>query len=152
MMHIAYAMFLDRNISSKQTLASQLAEQHQSDEKPVLPDEYTQHQKVFSEQESQRFPGLCIWDHAIELKRYAPSTLPGKVYPLTQQEQKSLEKFLQEHLKKGYIRPSKSPYGVPIFFIKKKDGKLRPVQDYRKVNKWTIKYCYPLPLIPELIN
>ena len=39
----------------------------------------------------------------------------------------------------------------PFFFIKKKDGKLRPVQDYRKINEWTIKNRYPLPLIPELI-
>ena len=41
---------------------------------------------------------------------------------------------------------------APFFFIKKKDGKLQPVQDYRKVNEWTVKNCYPLPLIPELIN
>ena len=69
-----------------------------------------------------------------------------------QPEQKVLQDFLQEHLKKGYICPSKSPYAALFFFIKKKDGKLWPVQDYRKVNQWTIKNCYPLPLIPELIN
>ena len=50
------------------------------------------------------------------------------------------------------IRPSKSPYAVPFFFIKKKDGKLRLVQDYRRINKWTIRNQYPLPLIPQLIN
>ncbi len=51
-----------------------------------------------------------------------------------------------------YIRPSKSPYASPFFFIKKKDGKLRPVQDYRKLNSLTVKNQYPLPLIPELID
>jgi len=65
---------------------------------------------------------------------------------------KALTEFLQKHLEKEYIRPSKSPYATPFFFIKKKSGELRPVQDYRKVNEWTIKNRYPLPLIPELIN
>ena len=87
----------------------------------------------------------------IELKPGAPPTILGKIYTLTQAEQKALEGFIQEHLAKGYICPSKSPYASPFFFIKKKDGKLQPVQDYRKVNEWTVKNRYPLLLIPELI-
>jgi hypothetical protein len=67
-----------------------------------------------------------------------------------QVEQKTIQEFLVEHLRKGYIWPSKSPYASPFFFIKKKDGKLRPVQDYRKVNEWMIRNRYPLPLISEL--
>jgi Reverse transcriptase (RNA-dependent DNA polymerase) len=55
-------------------------------------------------------------------------------------------------MKRGTIRPSKSPYKLRFFYIKKKDGKLRPVQDYRPINKWTIRNAYPLPLIPELID
>src|SRR3984957_1513239 len=147
--HVAFVTFPQRG--SKQTWASQLAEKHQTKSKPSLPKEYERHAKVFSEREAQRFPGPRVWDHAIELKKDAPATIPGKVYALTQVEQKALQEFLSEHLKKGYIRPSKSPYASP-FFIKKKDGKLRPVQDYRKVNEWTICNRYPLPLIPELIN
>jgi hypothetical protein len=108
--------------------------------------------QVFSEQEAQRFPEPRAWDHAIELKKDTPSTLPAKVYSLIQLEQVALQGFLKEHLEKGYIQPSKSPYAAPFFFIKKKDGKLRPVQDYRKVNEWTIKNRYLLPLIPKLIN
>jgi hypothetical protein len=53
---------------------------------------------------------------------------------------------------RGTIRPSKSPYAASFFFIKKKNGKLRPVQDYRPVNAWTVKNRYPLPLIPQLID
>jgi hypothetical protein len=53
---------------------------------------------------------------------------------------------------RGTIRPSKSPYKAQFFYIKKKDGKLRPVQDYHPVNQWTVRNAYPLPLIPELIN
>jgi hypothetical protein len=107
---------------------------------------------VFSKEQVQCFPKSRPWDHAIKLKKDAPSTLPGKIYSLTQTEQKALQEFIREHQAKGYIRPSKSPYAAPFFFIKKKDGKLRLVQDYQKVNEWMVKNCYPLPLIPELIN
>jgi Reverse transcriptase (RNA-dependent DNA polymerase) len=117
-----------------------------------LPEPYQQHAHVFSEQEAQRFPGPRIWDHVIELKPDAPPTLLGKVYALTQDEQKALQEFIKEHVQKGYIRPLKSPYAVPFFFIKKKDGRLRPVQDYRRLNEWTIKNRYPLPLISKLIT
>ena len=73
------------------------------------------------------------------------------MYQLTQDEQKALLKFIQEQQAKGYIHPSKSPYVAPFFFIKKKDGKLHPVQDYRQLNKWMICNCYPILLISELI-
>ena len=75
-----------------------------------------------------------------------------KTYNLTNDEQKELESFLKENLKSGRIRPSKSLFASVFFFIKKKDGKLRPVQDYRKLNAITVKNQYPLPLISELIN
>jgi hypothetical protein len=77
--------------------------------------------------------------------------MPGKVYALTQPEQEALVTFLKEHLNKGYITKSKSQFAAPFFFVKKKDGKLRPVQDYRKLNEWTCQNAMPLPLIPELI-
>ena len=134
----------------RQTLASKLAEQTQP-KITILPECYKRHARVFSEEESQRFPPARPWDHAIELLKDAPKAMPGKIYALTQTEQKAMEDFLKEHLKKGYIRPSKSRYAAPFFFVKKKDGKLRPVQDYRKLNEWTIRNTYPLPLIPELI-
>ena len=63
-----------------------------------------------------------------------------------------MRKWLDEELKKGYIEKTKSPYASPFFFIKKKDGKLRPVQDYRKLNEHTIRDTYPLPLIPDLLQ
>ena len=139
--------------SHRQTQASKLAEKEQSTKKAApLPEHYKRHAHVFSEQEAQRFPGPRLWDHAIELKKDAPATLPGKIYALTQDEQKALQEFIKEHVQKGYIRPSKSPYAAPFFFIKKKDGRLRPVQDYRRLNEWTIRNRYPLPLISELIS
>src|SRR6266702_6983111 len=71
---------------------------------------------------------------------------------MTQGEKESLAKFIKEQLAKGYIRPSRSPYSSPFFFIKKKSGELCPVQDYWRLNSLTIKNRYPLPLIPKLIN
>jgi hypothetical protein len=63
----------------------------------------------------------------------------------------ALKDWLKERLQKGYIEVFKSPYLSPFFFIKKKDSKLCPVQDYCKLHKYTIKNKYPLPLIPEVI-
>ena len=117
-----------------------------------IPQHYQQFTKVFSEEALHEFPPARVWDHAIELKLDAPATLPGKIYPLSQTELQELQKFMDEHLKRGTIRPSKSPYTASFFFIKKKDGKLRPVQDYRPINHWTIRNHYPLPLIPQLID
>jgi hypothetical protein len=137
----------------RQTQASKLAKQEQSTKKATpLPEHYQRHAHVFSKQEAQRFPRPQLWDHAIELKKDALATLPGKIYTLTQDKQKALQEFIKEHVQKGYIRPSKSPYATPFFFIKKKDGQLQPVQDYRRLNEWTIRTRYPLPLISELIS
>jgi hypothetical protein len=62
-----------------------------------------------------------------------------KVYPLAPSEQEGLDKFIQENLTSGCIRPSKSPMASPVFFIKKKDGTLRLIQDYWALNALTIK-------------
>ena len=119
---------------------------------PKLLPEYQRHSKIFSKSESQRLPGHTIWDHAIELLPDAPTTLPGRLLPLTQEEIAECQKFVQEHLKRGTIRESKSPYAANFFFVKKKDGKLRPVQDYRPLNKWTIRNRNVSPLIPQVID
>jgi hypothetical protein len=71
---------------------------------------------------------------------------------MTRVKDDALDVFIDEQLEKGYICPSKSQYASSFFFIKKKDGKLRPVQDYRKVNAWTVRNQYPLPLIGDLIR
>ena len=75
-----------------------------------------------------------------------------KNYNLTPAEQIELDNFLKENLEKGYIRKSESPMASPFFFVKKKDGKLRPCQDYQFLNEWTIKNAYPLPLISEIMD
>jgi hypothetical protein len=67
-------------------------------------------------------------------------------------EQRKVDKFLEENIRKGYIQPLQSPFAAPVFFVKKKDGKLRFIQDYRWLNEWTVKDRYPLPLSADIIN
>jgi hypothetical protein len=106
---------------------------------------------IFAEESWSSLPERKVWDHAIELVEDAKVT-NCKVYPMSRDEQAELDAYIEEHLASGRIRPSKSPMASPCFFIKKKDGKLRFVQDYRKLNSMTIKNRYPLPLIPELVE
>ncbi len=107
---------------------------------------------LFEKENFNELPEPKTWDHAIELTPNVNANLDCKVYPLNRNEQAELDKFLDENLSSGRIRPSKLPMASLFFFIKKKDGKLRPVQDYRKLNKMTIKNHYPLPLISELMD
>jgi hypothetical protein len=118
----------------------------------MVPKEYHKYSKVFSEVDSHRLPQHRPWDHAIDLKPDALETLKSKVYPIPHNEQGALDKFIEEQLAKGYIVPSKSPMASPVFFVKKKNGELRLIQDYRKLNDITIKNCYPLPLAADIIN
>src|SRR6202789_2338328 len=83
---------------------------------------------LFSKASFDRLPDRKIWDHAIELVPGA-KTSSCKVYPLAPSEQYEMDEFIQENLSSGRIRPSKSPMASPVFFIKKKDGTLRLVQD-----------------------
>jgi hypothetical protein len=136
-----------RNASVELAVATQ-----QYTKEVEIPKEYWKFTKVFNEEESQRFPPRRTCDHAIDFKPGAPDAINCKVYPMTRVEDEALDTFIDEQLEKGYIRPSKSQYASSFFFIKKKDGKLQPMQDYRKINVWTVHNQYPLPLIGDLIH
>src|SRR5271154_4443197 len=117
----------------------------------MVPVRYHKYRKLFEEKASRRMPTKKKWDHGIELHDdFKPKDC--KVYPLSPTEQVELDKWLDEQLEKGYIRPSKSQMASPFFFVGMKDGKLRPTQDYRHLNSGTKKNKYPLPLIQELID
>ncbi|KAK5832835.1 hypothetical protein PVK06_016638 [Gossypium arboreum] len=83
-----------------------------------------------------------------------PGTAPISITPyrMAPAELKELKTQLQELLDKGFIRPSTSPWGAPVLFVKKKDGSLRLCIDYRQLNKVTIKNKYPLPRIDDLFD
>ena len=94
-----------------------------------IPKEYHEYLDVFNEDKADQFPSSRSWDHKIELKEGFQQKL-FKSYNLTPEEQIELDKFLKDNLEKGYIQLSQSPMTSPFFFVKKKDGKLRPCQDY----------------------
>ena len=117
----------------------------------LVPPEFLEFADVFSKTDSERLPRRKPYDHAIDLE---PGTSPAysKIYPLAPAERDALAEFVEDNLRKGYIRPSKSPAAAPVFFVKKKDGTLRMVVDYRKLNEITVKNRYPLPLTMELVD
>jgi Reverse transcriptase (RNA-dependent DNA polymerase) len=113
---------------------------------------YHKYKDVFDKKDFDQLPERRIWDHVIEL---TPDFKPihCKIYPLSPKEQPALQEFIEENLRTGRIRPSKSPNALPFFFGMKPDGSgLRLIQDYRKLNKFTVKNQYPLPLIGEIID
>ncbi|GKB89172.1 putative reverse transcriptase domain-containing protein, partial [Tanacetum coccineum] len=73
-------------------------------------------------------------------------------YRLAPSEMQELSGQLQELQDKGFIRPSYSPWGAPVLFVKKKDGSFRMCIDYKELNKLTVKNCYPLPRIDDLFD
>ena len=135
---------------NKITLSTELAQAAKVPDQQI-PDWCSDLDDVFSEKTHNLRPPHRSYDHTIDLK---PSFIPkiAKVYPLNPKEQEACKAFIDEHLKTGRIIPSKSPQAAPFFFVAKKDGFLRPCQDYHYLNSHTIRNAYPLPLIPELID
>jgi hypothetical protein len=143
-------------VRASSTVSGHLAEAFARNSEPkgfedIVPTSLHTYADVFSETAFDSLPERHKWDHAIELER-EPSPRFRKVYPMTLTEQMEMDAFLEEALATGRIRQSKLPLGAPVFFIKKKDGKLCFVQDYRALNAITRKNCYPLPLINDLIH
>jgi hypothetical protein len=143
-------------INSKDNLATKLAAEA-NQKKPdltseqLVPPEYRKYLDIFDKDKANQFPDTQPWDHKIKMKPgFEPKSF--KMYNLTPEEQIKLDKFLKENLDKGYIKLSQSPMASPFFFVKKKDEKLRPCQDYQYLNDWTVKNAYPLLLISEIMD
>jgi len=117
----------------------------------MVPRWFHKYLKVFKKKDSKRMPTRKAWDHAIDLREgFVPKK--GKIYLLSRVEREEVQEFVKDQLRKEYIRPSKSSQTLPVFFMPKKDGKKRMVQDYRYLNSWTVKNNYLLLLISDLID
>jgi len=128
----------------------EIEEDHRKIEE-MVPKKFLKWRKVFGKVELERMLKRKIWDHAIDLKEtFKPRK--GRIYPLSKNKREEVQNFVEDQLRKGYIRPLKSPQTSPVFFVGKKDGSKRMVMNYRNLNDQTIKNNYPLPLITELIN
>ena len=117
----------------------------------MVPRQFHKYLKMFEKKDSERMLTRKTWDHAIDLREEFVQK-KGKIYPLLRVEREEVQEFVKDQLRKRYIRPSKSPQTSLVFFVLKKDGKKRMVQDYQYLNSWTIKNNYPLPLISDLID
>ena len=107
--------------------------------KDVFPDEMTE------------LPPAREVDHAIDLVADA-APIAKAPYRHSLAQNVELENQLNDLLQKGYIRPSKSPWGAPVLFVKKKDGSLRLCVDYRGLNKLTVKNKFPLPRVDDIFD
>ncbi len=118
---------------------------------PALASLLAEFADVFPDDLPNHLPPPRHVDHALE-------TVPGAnppnrpPYRLSQPELDELRRQIDEALAKGFIRPSVSPYGAPVLFVKKKDGTMRMCIDYRGLNAITIKNSYPLPRIDDLLD
>ena len=92
-----------------------------------------------------------IWDYAIELKK-GFVLKKRRLYLLSREEREEVHKFISKQLRKEYIRPLKVLQIALVFFVEKKNGKKRIVQDYQYLNKWTVKNNYSLLLISDVIK
>ena len=106
----------------------------------MVPRRFLKQKRVFRKVESKRMLTRKTWNHAIDLKEMF-KLQKGRIYLL-----------LKDQLRKGYIRPSKSPQMSLVFFVGKKDSNKRMVMNYCNLNDQTIKNNYLLPLITELID
>ncbi|KAK3507987.1 hypothetical protein QTP70_009351 [Hemibagrus guttatus] len=116
-----------------------------------IPACYSHFKDVFCPKKASKLPPHQPWDCAIDLIPGKPVP-KGRIYSLMLPEEKAMEEYIREALAQGYIRPSTSPAASSFFFIAKKDGGLRPCIDYRALNKITVKFRYPLPLVPAALE
>ena len=100
----------------------------EAEAKKLVPEKFHRWIKVFGKKQLERMPMRKVWDHAIEVKK-GFVLRKRKMYPLSREEREEVREFMKEQLRKGYIQPSKSPQTALIFFVGKKDGKKRMVQD-----------------------
>ena len=123
-----------------------------SDTTSEIPEEYRDLAEAFSKEKAHALPPhRGPLDHHIPLE---PGSKPvfGPIYNLSETKLQVLKEYIDDNLRKRFIRPSTSPFGSPVLFIKKPDGSLRLCVDYRALNRITIKNRYPLPLISELLD
>jgi hypothetical protein len=118
----------------------------------TIPKEFHQFQKIFNAESFKELPPHRSYDCAIDFKEEAELPKPGRIIPLSRLEEVALHEFEKGELQDGKIRPSNSPIASPCFYVKKADGGLRLVTDYRKINEITKGDQFPLPLQGNLIE
>ncbi|GKB43223.1 putative reverse transcriptase domain-containing protein [Tanacetum coccineum] len=136
--------FFLANVNTKET--KDKSEKKRSEDVPIIRD----FPDVFPEDLSGLPPTRLVEFQINLIPGVAP--VARAPYRLAPSEMKELSEQLKELSDKGFIRPSSSPWGAPVLFVKKKDGSFRMCIDYRELNKLTVKNRYPLPRIDDLFD
>ena len=105
------------------------AAKSEAEVRKLVPKKFYKWIYIFGKKASEQMPTRKLWNHTINIKEGFVSR-KGNVYSLSRKEREEVCKFISEQLRKGYIKPLKLPQTVPLFFIEKKDGNKRIVQDY----------------------
>ncbi|CCO34400.1 Retrotransposable element Tf2 155 kDa protein type 1 [Rhizoctonia solani AG-1 IB] len=129
-----------------------IAQEEEADNNPLegIPTQYHSFAKVFGEEEFNKLPPHRSYDIEIELTDEGPLNSP--LYSMTNTKSVILKQWLEDELRAGKIRPSKSPISSPVMFVLKKDGSRCLVVDYRKLNACSKKNIYPLPRPNNLMS
>ena len=116
-----------------------------------VPQCYHHLKEVFNKTKATSLPPHRPYDCGIDLLPGA--AIPkGRLYSMSNPERQAMNEYIEASLENGLIRPSSSPAGAGFFFVKKKDGSLRPCIDYSPLNNITIKNRYPLPLMSSVFD
>ena len=113
--------------------------------------EYHEFSDVFSGEKADILAPHRPYDLKINLEEGTKPSY-GPIYSLSPTELTALWEFIDEHIRNGFIRPARSPWGSPVLFVKKKDGSLQLCVDFQSLNKVMVKDHYPLPLISDLLH
>lgn len=116
-----------------------------------VPQEYHDYADVFSKKKADTLAPHRPYDLKIELEDDGKPPF-GPIYSVSPSELSALREFIDEHINIGFIRPSRSPHGAPVLFVRKKDGSLRLCVDFRALNKITKRDRYPIPLLSDLLD
>jgi len=113
--------------------------------------EYHEFADIFSKTKAEVLASYCPYDFKINLEEGA-QPLVGPIYSLLASEQEALKKFIEENLNTDFIQPTSSLHGLPVLFVKKKDGSLHLYVNFHSLNHIYKKNCYSLPLISDLLD
>lgn len=148
-----WSQYCNRNClySARITLSLTSVESTKSSDQIHIPEEYKMFQDLFSTTKASGLQPHRPYDCNVDL---LPGTMPpqGHICPLSHREQITMEEYVREALQQGYIELSTSPASAGFFFVEKKGVGLRPCIDYRGLNCVTVKYSYPLPLVPAALE
>ena len=116
-----------------------------------IPKEYHDYADVFSKAEADKLAPHRPYDLKINLEEGTSPPPITAMYSLSPPELEALREFIDDNLRRGFIRATSSPHGAPVLFVRNSNGSLRLCVDYRGLNKISKKDRYPLPLISDLL-